>query len=83
MKAQDETPDLHKGNTATCLEHGLEDHGVALDDLAQGDELGVGAQEIQRSTPCRATRARGRLHSEQCLGSQALSHHRSGHVTTQ
>lgn len=29
------------------LKHGLEDHGVALYDLPQGDELWVGAQEVQ------------------------------------
>ena len=53
---QDDGAHLH-------LEHGLQDHGVALDNLAQGNELRVGAQEIQRSTPGRAACSWGRLHS--------------------
>ncbi len=59
-----------KGKKFPHLEHGLQDHGVALDNLAQGDELGVGAQEVQRSTPCCATRAWGRLHSKHDFYSQ-------------
>ena len=55
--------DSKKGKNSRHLKHGLQDHGVALDNLAQGDELGVGAQEIQRSASCCAARAWSRLHS--------------------
>lgn len=48
--------------SSTCLQHGLQDHGVALHNLAQRNELGVGAQEIQRSAACSSTRFPSRLH---------------------
>ncbi len=41
------------------LQHGLQDHRVVLHDLAQRDELRVGAQEVQRAA--RAARARAPL----------------------
>ena len=49
-----------QGRTRAYLQHGLQDHGVALHDLAQRDELRVGAQEVQRS-PASRTRSRCRL----------------------
>ncbi len=47
------------------LQHGLENHGVALHNLPQGDELGVGAQEIQGAcrTACSPSASWSLLHA--------------------
>ena len=57
-----------QGRTCAHLQHGLQDHGVALHDLAQRDELRVGAQEVQWA-PAGSARARCRLRQTQPLTS--------------
>ena len=51
------------------LQHGLQDHGVALHNLAQRNELRVGAQEVQRTSAGR-TRSRRWLRKTHLLMSE-------------